>query len=79
MKKILFALLTLLTFTFISCSDDDWRKGSTNENGFKLSYTIVSPESVLTKASTDIVKGEDLVNSFYILFLIIQQVVPALL
>ncbi|MCC8143726.1 MAG: hypothetical protein LUD02_08330 [Tannerellaceae bacterium] len=71
MKKILFILLTaFLAFATISCQEDDLEKDNSGvlRNGFKLSYSIIEPVSVLTKSSVAAGGEENQINSFYILF-----------
>ncbi len=70
MKKILFILTALLALITTSCQEDGLGRASSGgpENGFRLSYTINDPVSVITKSSLESEVEENKINSFYILF-----------
>lgn len=68
MKKVFVLLTAFLTLVMTGCGDDDWTgKGTSEREGFSLSYTIpgVTPA---TRSTIDIEEGEDQVNSLHILF-----------
>ncbi|MCC8153473.1 MAG: hypothetical protein LIP01_04215, partial [Tannerellaceae bacterium] len=59
----------LLTLILTACKDEETGINSREgENGFSLSYTVTTPESVLSRSAIDLETGEDRINSFYILF-----------
>ncbi|MCC8198160.1 MAG: hypothetical protein LIP06_06160 [Tannerellaceae bacterium] len=70
MKKILFILTAFLAFITTGCQEDDLGRDNSGEiqNGFKLSYRVNEPVSVLTKSSVAAEKEEIQLNSFYVLF-----------
>lgn len=70
MKKILFILTAFLAFILTGCQEDDLGRDNSGEiqNGFKLSYRVNEPVSVLTKSSVAAEKEEIQLNSFYVLF-----------